>query len=175
MKDDEIKLRSAENFSEMEFLKEIHVIHAGLKPENILLVGNEPKLADFGLSSVMKFSEVSHRFEKCKLGCGTFGYMAPECRILFIRRKLNVSEGIWALKSNGYGHMADLFSLGIIMLEMKTSTYPGIEYSEVKPLKPINSCNGSCNFNLKIPSTIDDNLRDIIVKLTRIHQRCHAA
>lgn len=75
------------------------IIHLDLKPANILLNDAlEPKLADFGLSRLL-----DQQGTVCTLEVrGTLAYMPPECL-----------QGI-------VGPMSDIFSLGVIILEVVT-------------------------------------------------------
>jgi serine/threonine-protein kinase len=56
----------------LEHLHSLNIIHRDLKPANILLQGETPRLADFGLARLLKSG--SHSMERS----GTFPYMAPE-------------------------------------------------------------------------------------------------
>ncbi|XBI60774.1 hypothetical protein VPH35_041659 [Triticum aestivum] len=85
----------------LQYLHDNHIIHLDLKPANILLDDNmEPKIADFGLSRC--FDENQSR-DITKTILGTIGYLAPEIR-----------EGGVIARS------ADLYSVGVIMLEILT-------------------------------------------------------
>nr|BET03927.1 Rmg8 protein splicing variant 1 [Triticum aestivum] len=85
----------------LQYLHDNHIIHLDLKPANILLDDNmEPKIADFGLSRC--FDENQSR-DITKTILGTMGYLAPEVR-----------EGGVIARS------ADLYSLGVIILEILT-------------------------------------------------------
>eukprot|EP01083_Nonionella_stella_P039410 107177_1 len=69
------------------------IIHRDLKPDNVLLVGNLWKIADFGLSRFVELTEYTRRV-------GTPFYMAPET------------------SGSKYDERVDIFSLGIMMEEM---------------------------------------------------------
>ncbi len=84
----------------LEFLHSKNIIHRDLKPGNILLQGDTPRLADFGLSRVIKTTSVSINLS------GTPSYMAPEA----FERKRNVQTDIW--------------SVGVILYEMLNGVLP---------------------------------------------------
>jgi serine/threonine protein kinase len=56
----------------LEHLHSRNIIHRDLKPANILFQGNTPRLADFGISRVLKSTSQS------SIVAGTPSYMAPE-------------------------------------------------------------------------------------------------
>ncbi|XBI85284.1 hypothetical protein VPH35_093445 [Triticum aestivum] len=85
----------------LQYLHENHIVHLDLKPANILLDDNmAPKITDFGLSRC--FDENQSR-DITKTILGTMGYLAPEHR----------EGGVIA-------HSADLYSLGVIIIEILT-------------------------------------------------------
>nr|XP_051191770.1 uncharacterized protein LOC127305396 isoform X2 [Lolium perenne] len=84
----------------LSYLHQKKVIHLDLKPANILLDANMvAKISDFGLSRI--FEEDKSRFVATKVG-GTLGYLAPE------------------FTSNEITHKFDLYSLGVILVEVLT-------------------------------------------------------
>jgi TonB family protein len=70
----------------LEHLHERRIIHRDLKPANILLQGQNPRLADFGISRVMKTTSQSNNV------AGTPAYMAPEA----FDGKRNEQTDLWA-------------------------------------------------------------------------------
>jgi serine/threonine protein kinase len=70
------------------------IVHRDIKPENILIMNGVPKITDLGLAQVMRTSGVSGK-------SGTPFYEAPE--VLFEEK---------------YGQAADIWSLGIVFLEL---------------------------------------------------------
>ncbi|KAL5559097.1 hypothetical protein UlMin_035308 [Ulmus minor] len=82
------------------------VLHCDVKPQNILLGSDYlPKVADFGLSKLLKRGELKNSsFSKIR---GTRGYMAPE----WVTNRRITSK-------------ADVYSYGIVVLEMLTGRSP---------------------------------------------------
>lgn len=71
----------------LEFLHNKEIIHRDIKPANILLQGDTPRLADFGMSRVLRGNSMSVNVS------GTPFYMAPEA----FNRKRNVQTDIWSV------------------------------------------------------------------------------
>ena len=81
-------------------------VHRDIKPSNVLINSQGlVKLSDFGLSA-----ELQNSIAMCATFVGTFKYMSPE-----------------RIKNLTYGQSADIWSLGITLLECATGRYP---YSE---------------------------------------------
>lgn len=84
----------------LHYLHQKNIIHLDLKPPNILMDANMmPKIIDFGLSRC--FEEEQSRVIATQMG-GTLGYLAPE----FTSRVIT--------------HKFDLYSLGVIIMEILT-------------------------------------------------------
>lgn len=84
----------------LDGLEAIHahgIVHRDIKPENVLMDGETPKIADFGLARSFKLKAVSNSYDVK----GTWPYMAPEQFADF--RKA--------------GYEADIYSLGKILFE----------------------------------------------------------
>ncbi len=76
------------------YIHEKGIIHRDIKPENILMMNGIPKITDLGLAQFVRTSGVSGK-------SGTPFYEAPE--VLF---------------EENYGQAADIWSLGIVLLEL---------------------------------------------------------
>lgn len=84
----------------LEFLHSRRIIHRDIKPANVLLQGDTPRLADFGISRVMRTTSQSATLT------GTPSYMAPEA----FDRKRNVQTDVW--------------SVGVILYQMLKGELP---------------------------------------------------
>ena len=78
----------------LEFLHSRNIIHRDLKPANILLQGNTPRLADFGISRALRTTASSPSSNIS----GTFAYMSPEA----FDGKRSVQTDVWAVGVNLY-------------------------------------------------------------------------
>ncbi|XP_073403942.1 serine/threonine-protein kinase Sgk1-B-like isoform X3 [Dendrobates tinctorius] len=97
------RLFAAEMVCGLQYLHEHGVIHSDLKPDNILLQDTgHIKISDFGLS-VMNVSEGAI----VRWNAGTKGYVAPEI-----------------MNEEGYNHLADSFSFGVILYMMSVGDWP---------------------------------------------------
>eukprot|EP00658_Telonema_sp_P-2_P062512 TRINITY_DN51186_c0_g1_i1.p1 TRINITY_DN51186_c0_g1~~TRINITY_DN51186_c0_g1_i1.p1 ORF type:complete len:405 (+),score=98.59 TRINITY_DN51186_c0_g1_i1:166-1380(+) len=84
------------------------IIHRDLKPANMLLEQSGLcKLADFGCSKVVADALTLMRSDAQHTAVGTMQFMAPE-----------------VVKEEGYGRSADIWSLGMSILEMATGAPP---------------------------------------------------
>jgi serine/threonine protein kinase len=78
----------------LEFLHSRNIIHRDLKPANILLQGETPRLADFGISRALRTTASSQSSNVS----GTFAYMPPEG----FDGKRSVQTDVWSVGVNLY-------------------------------------------------------------------------
>ena len=121
----------------LEFLHSRHIIHRDLKPANILLQGNTPRLADFGISRALRTTASSQSSNVS----GTFAYMSPEG----FDGKRSVQTDIWSVGVNLYQ-----FLTGELPFPQKepSALIAAIMMREFEPL----------------PDPISQSVKDIVVK-----------
>ncbi|KXS18776.1 kinase-like protein [Gonapodya prolifera JEL478] len=92
----------------LSFLHKSRHMHRDLKPANILVSADDTvKIGNLGLATAIERSSSSVSRAMRRTWCGTKFYMAPE-----------VHTG------QGYSYPADVFSAGVVLLEMFTGTSP---------------------------------------------------
>ena len=122
----------------MEYLHTHQVSHRDLKPENILLdQDNNVKLADFGLSNIMKDGIFLYS------SCGSPNYAAPE---LINGKYYN-------------GASIDILSCGVILYTLLTGTLPFNEKQTAKLYQKIREC------KYVLPECINDSAKDLIFRM----------
>jgi serine/threonine protein kinase len=96
----------------LKYLLSKNIMHRDLKPHNILMFENNIlKIADFGLAK--NFQANNQEFNTL---CGSPLYMAPEI-VIPMANKVKKSERSYTVK-------ADLWSVGLILLEMIIGRFP---------------------------------------------------
>jgi 5'-AMP-activated protein kinase catalytic alpha subunit len=107
MSEDKARKIFQQIISAVSFCDRLHIAHRDLKLENILLdAEGSVKISDFGLSGLYSFEMENLIFMETI--CGTIHYSAPE-----------------VFSSIGYdGHVADIWSCGIILYATLTGTLP---------------------------------------------------
>ena len=122
-----MKLRISVQISTgMAYLHEQNVVHRDLKSLNILITDDySAKLCDFGLSKTTSGSSLN----SC---IGSLNWCAPEV----------------LLKNEPFGRSADVFSFGMILLELYTHTPP---FSDMLPLQIVKAIDSGSL--LPIPSS----------------------
>ena len=105
--------------SAVRALHDQHLVHADIKPSNILVVGNEPRLIDFGIARVVK----KLGGDKAHLLAGTPGYLDP---VLGSRTGARPDQ------------RSDIYALGLTLAEFITGRPPefGGNVPTTSPLAP---------------------------------------
>jgi serine/threonine protein kinase len=91
----------------LDFAHSQGVVHRDIKPENILLFGNEPMVADFGIALAVDAAD-QDRLTLTGLSLGTPAYMSPE----------------QSLGDTRVDRRSDLYSLGCVVYEMLAGEPP---------------------------------------------------
>jgi len=108
-------------------VKHVHekgILHRDLKPENIFIDGNELKIGDFNLARVLEpeiYSENNgndQKLQRLSVNIGSPYYLAPEQET-----------------TSNYNHKADIFPVGLILLEMNTKL--STRHEQIKIFKRI--------------------------------------
>jgi serine/threonine-protein kinase len=109
----------------LEFLHSRSIIHRDLKPANILMQGETPRLADFGISRALRTTASSQSSNVS----GTFAYMPPEG----FDGKRSVQTDVWSVGVNLYQ-----FLTGSLPFPQKepSALIAAIMMREFEPLPP---------------------------------------
>ena len=122
----------------VEYLHTHQVCHRDLKPENILLdEENNVKLADFGLSNIMRDGIFLYS------SCGSPNYAAPE---LINGKYYN-------------GSSIDIWSCGVILYTLLTGSLPFNEKQTAKLYNKIREC------KYVLPENLSDSAKDLIFRM----------
>jgi len=121
------------------------IIHRDIKPQNIILDGNNVKVTDFGIAKVYGMSNLTLKDENVM---GTAFYMSPE-----------------QIKGNNIDERTDIYSLGIVAYELLTGVTP---YDSDNTWKIIEG------HLYKTPVPIKNRRRDVPDYLVSIINKCIA-
>jgi len=132
----------------IEYLHEHGIVHRDLKPENILLKSEDSdviKLTDFGLSRILDEGVYM------KTVCGTPQYVAPEI--------------LTKAQKEGYGKAVDLWSLGVILFVLLSSSMP-FEEEEGSKISLFDKVKkGIFKFVGNVWKTVSEDAKDLIKNL----------
>lgn len=90
----------------VDYAHEEGVLHRDLKPENVLMIGDVPHVADFGLSR--RLNSQSTTLTSTNIGMGTYAYSAPE----------------QFADAHSADARADIYSLGKLLYELLSGRLP---------------------------------------------------
>ncbi len=119
-----------------------HILHRDIKPANILMDGDEPKLADFGISRIID------PHQKASTSTGTIPYMSPE---------------------QLYGQAcfaSDQCSFAVMFYQMLTGRLPWREVEQAPLIDEIRNCQPRAPMDIRseIPRSISDFIMRALIK-----------
>ncbi|CAL8096683.1 unnamed protein product [Calicophoron daubneyi] len=145
LSESQIKFVTHEVLCGLGFLHENLIIHRDMKAGNILLTQkNEVKLADFGVSARLNDAK-----QKRDTFIGTPYWMAPEV------------IACETFKSNAYNWKADIWSLGITLIELAQTRPP---YHEINPTRVLLKIAKSDPPTLSRPNFWSQEFRQMLVR-----------
>jgi len=113
LKENQIAYLVGEVLKALSYLHSLHRVHRDIKTDNILLnADGEVKLADFGFAI-----QLTEEKQRRKTVIGTPYWMAPEI-----------------ILNQEYGRLVDIWSLGIMIMEMAEGEPPYIKFPQGKAL-----------------------------------------
>jgi serine/threonine-protein kinase ULK/ATG1 len=126
----------------IHYLNTLHIVHRDLKPHNILLKNNTIKICDFGFACYS--DDIDNKI------CGSPFYMAPEM-----------------LNKKNYDDTIDLWSLGIILLQMLNGEVP-YSSTTIKDLKYeiVTIC-----FEKSLMHNTETECKDLILQMLQINPK----
>ena len=101
-------------FPVLDGMEAVHakgIVHRDMKPENVLMDGDSPKIADFGLARSVSMRAISNSWDVK----GTMHYMAPEQFIDF--RKVGPTADVYALGKIIYEAVEGKIGQGLVPLK----------------------------------------------------------
>jgi len=140
MNEGQIALVCLQTLSALIYIHSLHRIHRDIKSDNILLSGHgEIKIADFGYAA-----QLTQKQQKRNTVVGTPYWMAPEL-----------------IRGHDYGTKVDIWSLGIMVMEMIEGEPP---YMEFPPLRALFLITTKGIPGLKEPQKWSEDCRDFVEK-----------
>ncbi len=128
-------------------LENVHarqVVHHDLKPDNVFLQDDRIRVGDFGIAEIKCPGQNARPI-------GTLPYMAPEC---------------FSKKYGPYDHRSDLFSIGVIMVELLTGSRPFQASDQEKLIYKI--CFDPAPVPLTVPKWMQGVLQKALAKSTEL-------